>query len=365
MKTLKWALEIVQAPDLEALGALVDQRLRAYVAAGVPGDESELSGRQAFEHPVRTFFVRARERGFFSRPHFPDLAKNWVSFVDQNKAAESEFAKCTARRLKSSGPNLSQAAGGADKVGQLQILPTSPVLAPFDFVALAQGLATEMAKHFGSATIGPAEQPHPKPDIKAAELKGAAPASTKKMSDALAEFLKPADRKRQHKMKGRGEAEAVVQFAVDFLGDPHMGELSNEKWTLLDEALPDIPNRDNIPREFSKTLFQRYEYAKTHDWSDLVRVTTTTIKSRYWGGLYKFIDWAIQEKLYLGPRPKFECIDPENLAPLPRDAFDDEELLTLLKQPLFTGCKNRTHVWREGGFRAVAHLVVREEYGSV
>jgi hypothetical protein len=31
-----------------------------------------------------------------------------------------------------------------------------------------------------------------------------------------------------------------------------------EKWKLLDEALPDIPNRDNIPAEFSKTLFQRY-----------------------------------------------------------------------------------------------------------
>src|SRR6202011_1718703 len=35
--------------------------------------------------------------------------------------------------------------------------------------------------------------------------------------------------------------------------------------------------------------------------------------SRYWGGLYKFIDWAIPEKHYLGPRPTFECIDPENL----------------------------------------------------
>jgi hypothetical protein len=58
---------------------------------------------------------------------------------------------------------------------------------------------------------------------------------------------------------------------------------------------------------------------------------------------------SIQEKHYLGPRPTFECIDPENLAPLPRDAFDDEELLTLLKQPLFTGCKNRMHVWQPGG----------------
>jgi hypothetical protein len=47
---------------------------------------------------------------------------------------------------------------------------------------------------------------------------------------------------------------------------------------------------DKIPREFSKTLFQRYKYAEAHGWSKLIRVTTTTIKSRYWGGLYKFID---------------------------------------------------------------------------
>ncbi|WP_247820693.1 hypothetical protein [Bradyrhizobium sp. 187] len=79
-------------------------------------------------------------------------------------------------------------------------------------------------------------------------------------------------------------------------------------------------------------------------------MTTTTIKSRYWAGLYKFVDFAIAEKLYRGPRPKFVCIDPENLAPLPRDAFDDKELLDLLRLPLFTGCKNRLHVWQPGEY---------------
>jgi hypothetical protein len=176
------------------------------------------------------------------------------------------------------------------------------------------------------------------------------------MSGLLQEFLRPAGHKRQHKMKARGEAEAVVQFAIDFLGDLRMSELTEEKWKLLDEALPDIPNRDNIPRKFSKTLFQRYKYAEMHGWAELVRVTPTTIKNRYWGGLYKFIDWAIQEKHYCGPRHPFECIDPENLAPSPRDAFDDEELLTLIKQPLFTGCKNRMHVWQPGDNFVQSHI---------
>jgi hypothetical protein len=116
------------------------------------------------------------------------------------------------------------------------------------------------------------------------------------------------------------------------------------------------PNRTKIPAKFSKTLFQRHKYAETHGWSELVRVTTKTIKDRYWGGLYKCIDWTIQEKHYDGPRPKFECIDPENLASLPRDAFDDEELLMLLKVPLFTGCKNRLHVWKPGAYFVQSHI---------
>jgi hypothetical protein len=33
------------------------------------------------------------------------------------------------------------------------------------------------------------------------------------------------------------------------------------------------------------------------------------IKSGYHLGLNKFIDWAIKEKLYLGDKPKFECVD--------------------------------------------------------
>lgn len=190
----------------------------------------------------------------------------------------------------------------------------------------------------------------------AAEADNPTASTPDRISVLLQEFLRPPGRKRQHKMKGRGEAEAVVQFAIDFLGDPRMNELTAEQWKLLDEALPDIPNRDKIPAEFSKSLFQRYKYAETHGWSELTRVTTTTVKSRYWGGLHKFIDWTIQEKLYRGPRPTFECIDPENLAPLPRDAFDDAELLALLKLPLFTGCKNRVHVWQAGGYFVQSHI---------
>lgn len=35
---------------------------------------------------------------------------------------------------------------------------------------------------------------------------------------------------------------------------------------------------------------------------------------------------------------------------LPRDAFEDSELLALFALPLFTGCRNRTHVWKPGNY---------------
>ena len=167
---------------------------------------------------------------------------------------------------------------------------------------------------------------------------------------AAAEFLKPADRKRQRRTKGRSEAEPVIQFAVEFFGDPVFNNLMLDDWARLDEALTDIPKTKKIPRELANTLFGRFKYAEQHGWSGLTRITEKTIKAKYWGGLYKFIDWAITQKIYRGPRPQFECIDPENMVSLPRDAFEDEELLNLLRLPLFTGCRNRSHIWKAGEY---------------
>ena len=142
----------------------------------------------------------------------------------------------------------------------------------------------------------------------------------------------------------------MVQFAIAFLEDPPFDDIKPEDWKRLDEALPDIPKTKNIPAETAATLFGRYKYAEQNGWQDLTRITQKTLKSKYWGGLYKFLDWAVEKKIFRGPRPKFECIDPNNMASLPRDAFEDQELLALFSLPLFTGCRNRTHVWKAGNY---------------
>lgn len=363
MDNLGWLKELIEAPDLETLGVVLEARLRIYVGRGSPADERSLAERCAFEHEVRRFLTRAQERGYAYPMRFPDMPRLWVEFVDQNKAAEASVAGLNVRRSYEAGRR--DATEAANEGWAPEAKAASPFRSDtFDPIAMIDRLVQDaVAQRVGRLVpgnvaplapgIAPVETTDPNEPAKS---DGPTPSTSDRMSVLLQEFLRPPGRKRQHKMKGRGEAEPVVQFAIDFLDDPRMNELSEEKWKLLDDALPDIPNRDNIPRKFAKTLFQRYKYAETHGWSELTRVTTTTIKSRYWGGLYKFIDWAIQEKHYGGPRYTFECIDPENLAPLPRDAFDDDELLNLLKQPLFTGCKNRIHVWQPGSYLVQSHI---------
>lgn len=358
---LGWVQELIEAPDLESFGAMLDSRLHAYVKRGTPADERLLAERCAFEHELRRYLTRARERGYPYQMQFPKMSNHWIDFVNQNKAAESNIARLNSQRAYEAGRREATEAAHEGRTPGV----TSPVRTEsFDPIALIDRLVQDaVAQRVAQlvpgnvAPLAPTLAPTETGDASGLAKSNAPTQSTSdRMSALLREFLQPTGRKRQHKMKGRGEAEAVVQFAIDFFGDPPMNELTEEKWRLLDEALPDIPNRDNIPRKSAKTLFKRYKYAQDHGWEKLVRVTSTTIKSRYWFGLYKFIDWAIEEKLYCGPRPKLVCIDPENMAPLPRDAFEDDELLKLLTQPLFTGCKNRVHVWQPGRYFVQSHI---------
>ena len=47
--------ELIEPPDLEAMGTLLDVRLRAYAGRGSPADERLLAERCAFKHEVSRF----------------------------------------------------------------------------------------------------------------------------------------------------------------------------------------------------------------------------------------------------------------------------------------------------------------------
>lgn len=57
---LGWVQELIEAPDLEALGTVVDARLPAYADRGAPTNERLLAERCAFEHGPRSAAMPTR-----------------------------------------------------------------------------------------------------------------------------------------------------------------------------------------------------------------------------------------------------------------------------------------------------------------
>jgi integrase len=295
---------------------------------------------------------RANERGYAFSKTFPGFASNWVDFVDQNKSVEQIIHRIDRHRAYDEGRNDRAQAGDLPGAGPPRLSVEAPLpshTSAIDPLQLIRSLVAEsLQAHATSAIVAPS-QPAP------AALQ-AAPRDGPTMSAARDLYLAPPDRKKSHLAKGRSETAAIVQFAVDLLGDPPLHSVSKEDWDKLDLALPDIPHSRDLPAEACSSLYARYCYAQKHGWDGISRVTETTIKGRYRYGLYKFIDWAIDKNLYSGPRPTFVCIDPQNLAALPRDAFEDAELLDLLRLPLFTGCAGPHRIWTPGRYFVQNHL---------
>ena len=67
MNNLGWVQELIEAPDLESLGVLIEARLATYVGRDVPTDERLLAERCAFEHEVRRY-LNARSGAWLCLP---------------------------------------------------------------------------------------------------------------------------------------------------------------------------------------------------------------------------------------------------------------------------------------------------------
>jgi integrase len=357
MDGLGWAQHLVAAPDLETIGSVLHDRLTTYVGRPPAASERMLAERGAFEHQVRHYMGRANERGFSFSRMFPGFASSWVDFVDQNKSLEQAVQRIDRHRAYDEGRNdHAQIESTLARTLPAIVEPsTSSQLAAIDPLHLIRSIVAEsLQAHATSGLAVPSTQPAAMMPVVAPVAAIAVTSPT--ISAARDLYLAPPDRKKSHLAKGRSETAAIVQFAVDLLGDPHLHSVSKEDWDKLDLALPDIPHSRDLPAEACSSLYARYCYAQKHGWDGISRVTETTIKGRYRYGLYKFIDWAIDKKLYPGPRPTLVCIDPQNLAALPRDAFEDAELLDLLRLPLFTGCAGPHRIWTPGRYFVQNHL---------
>ncbi|MBW0369995.1 site-specific integrase [Ensifer adhaerens] len=174
-------------------------------------------------------------------------------------------------------------------------------------------------------------------------------------SEALAMFL------RHHEVAGknadaRSDIALIVQFIIDELDDPLVGELHGNLIKELDKMLPDIPNRTGIPKESQGSLSSRFQYAKSHGWENLQRLTEARLRNGYHNALSKFFVWLIDKKLYAYDKPVFSYISDENLVSLSRDAFTNDEVMKIVRQPLFTGCHGKDRIWKPGAYLVQSHL---------
>ncbi len=360
MDNLGWAQELVAAPDLEAAGSVIHRRLTAYTAVGAPQSERALAERLAFEHQTRHYMGRAQERGFEFARRFEFFASRWVTFVDQNKTAETELTRLGRQHDYERGRTdaATAAAQGWTPIPAVAPLPvpsapTAVGLSDAVHQTIDAIVKAEVGKHVASLTAAvPANtgiEPTAAPLVPASEPTGL------KLSQALKLYLAPPGKKRMHKTKGRADTAAVVQFAVDFFCDPVFDNITMADGDRLDEALTDIPHTKGLPGD-CRSLFARYRYAQDHGWEELTRVTITTVEKRYHYGLDKFLKWAGKKELYRRELPKFICIDEENKLPLPRDAFENKELIALISLALFTGCAGINRIWTPGKYLVQSHI---------
>jgi len=167
------------------------------------------------------------------------------------------------------------------------------------------------------------------------------------LSTALEKFL--AAEKRKH---GDGRAESdvapMINFMISLIGDKTLDAVTRGDIKHVNEALPEIPTRKNMPREHVGSLHERYLYAKKNGWKQLERLTTTTIKNRYHSGFRRFFAYLKKSDYWDGAIPLFDAVTAQNMMPLPRDKFEDSELIELVSQPLFTGCRNDHQIWTPG-----------------
>lgn len=129
-----------------------------------------------------------------------------------------------------------------------------------------------------------------------------------------------------------------------------LSEISKADLDGVDAALPDIPNLAGCSTPLRKDLHARYRHAQSTAWKDMRRNSVTTLQLRYQKPLRIFFHWLKEHKLYGGLAPKFNGASEEMLAVMPRDKFNDDEILRFVGAPLFTGCDGRTRIWERGPY---------------
>lgn len=139
----------------------------------------------------------------------------------------------------------------------------------------------------------------------------------------------------------------IVEFMLALIGDKRPRDYTRADFKTLNKAIPKIPIRKGIPKKHCASLHARYLYRQNNPGLLLELVTETTIVRNYHSGLNRFFAW-MKEMGLIDKGPVLNLVTPQNRSSLPRDSFDDVEVLELVKLPLFTGCRSQQRCWSEG-----------------
>jgi integrase len=378
-----WFHRMNDSTDFVALFQRNVVELQRYLQDSWPISDERLFARKSYEELLKNLTRKAMASGCDPQMVEPDYFELFKRFVSQNVDAESWLRRAEAVHHYERGRADMQAAFqfGAAPASFWQsrsaVTPTSwpsvnehPIReAPDPYAkgsyshqesreaepSIWHGTepqvtntlaATDTQDHTAAAFLfdSPAKEDEQDVDL---------PALT--FSKALAEFLEE-DLANKGNADARGDIRLIVQFLIDQMGDPVVQTFGEEAVRQLDKMLPDIPDRTNIPRDHTKSLSLRYDYARRYGWEGLKRLTEARLRNGYHNSLSKFFGWLIDKRHYPHKKPTFNKVSGENLVSISRDAFEDAEVIKVFSQPLFLGCHGVSRIWKLGSYFIQSHL---------
>ncbi|BCB18696.1 hypothetical protein OCUBac02_15900 [Bosea sp. ANAM02] len=349
----------------------IRDQLHAFNAQGPVSERNKLSSRIMFEHVVRGLID---EMGGLAQDGPFNAA--WMTFCQENLVAE--------KRIATDDRTDAYERGRADAMRSLGIAPALPfgTLKPHRFdptrpdkgvilvgqgngrdtassdvdviLARQQALTPTPAVHSTGlsnvSTVGPTDHNGAACDVFVQPPAASSPKKddVKRLSDFLEEYL--AGRLRVNgDDRARSEIGPIVTFAIALIGDKRPRDYDRDDFSKLNAEIPRIPTPKNIPAHVGRTLYARYRYGIDNPDAKLVTAAVGTIKKNYHAGLDRFFNWLHKQRL-IDVVPVLDETTPQNRAALPRDSFEDDEILKLVSLPLFTGCHSRKRCWTEGRY---------------
>jgi integrase len=179
-----------------------------------------------------------------------------------------------------------------------------------------------------------------------------------KLSDAM-ELCLAHHKKKKKNDRQRDVVQPVIDFMIWYFNDPDVLTLTPDAIKDFVKVLPMIPNRNGIPAPERHSFAGRYQYGqeiievdgeKVRRLTTLVRLTKSTIDGGHLVGIRSVFSYLEDKKLWPFETPVLSVDCDDLLSSLPRDAFEEEELLKIITMPLFVGCASIKNIWRPGKY---------------